>query len=179
MLFLVRFSRDICWDYIYEENTISIDSISVSGATGKGIGSNVVKWLGRYGFTQEGMSKMGCSTHNPLMLDTMIKALTDVVYTVSDISEDAHFLSKSKLKILCDIGGFFIDIEGSTDTFGGGRNKVVLDGNIVISSQWPLLPVGTNINEIDVSNRWIVILNGNPIGQVKYFLPSLEIAGTI
>ncbi|MDP8253829.1 MAG: hypothetical protein P9X27_05480, partial [Candidatus Kaelpia aquatica] len=168
---------DISWDYRYSENLVSVESLDISGATGRKAGFSIINWLAKYSLKQEGIGRIRCSTHNPIMVDTIAKVLLpeESIYAISEISEDVHSLSEPKVQILYNVGGFYIDIEGVADTFGEGRNKIVLDGNIVISSQWSQLPVGTNMNEVGISDRWIVTLDGNVIGQVKYFAASIEI----
>lgn len=169
---------DVSWDR-YSEDTILVESIDVSGAAGEGVGSSVISWIAKYSQMQDGTDKIRCSTHNPIMLDAIAKVLLpeESIYTILVKSEEVHNLSESKMQILCNIGEFFIDTEGSADTFGEGKNRIIFDGGYIASSQWPQLPEGTDINRLGISGRWIVILDGKEIGQVKCFAVPLEIEG--
>ncbi|MDP8216700.1 MAG: hypothetical protein P9L98_05230 [Candidatus Kaelpia imicola] len=164
------------------EGWIILGDITIDeGMRKNGIGLTVSNWIVAYSNMVEGVTKATTLSQNPLIISIMqrVTKLETVSYAQAALLGIRSLgTNLSNTDLIKSIESFSI---GNADNlrFGVDMYRVIFDDSKVFSSNYPSLPVGTELDNFEVLGDWIVKLDGVVIGQIKSFCSFLCLGGEI
>lgn len=133
----------------------------------RGIGLTVINWVMKDALFLWKSNKFLTITDNPRMVSIMkkISLQNSLKYTTQSMPQGVWNELSDYVKLLEDCSGFYIT--GIEDR--GTPRKVVLMKGKVVQSEYELLPKNTTIDRLNVIEKWRLTLDGEIIGQIKFF----------